>query len=75
MVEYTKQVMGGLSVAWLSITSGGVNYAVTSFRVTHGFHFINFSPGTAGSFAAYVYGHSKYTTSSSAYGYSANYNS
>src|SRR6218665_3880292 len=50
-------------------------YAFITFHITHDFHYVNNAPGTTGSFAVYVYGHSILTTSSSAYGFSANYNS
>jgi hypothetical protein len=59
---------------WTPLTANGVNYAVTSFRITHGFHYVNLAPGTFGSFAVYVYGHSQIEDSSSAYGFSSNYN-
>lgn len=49
-------------------------FAVIGFRITHDFHFVSCDPGSVGSFAVYVYGHSILTTSSSAYGFSANYN-
>lgn len=50
-------------------------YGVITMRVTHGFHFVSVCPllESSASFACYVYGHSILKTSSSAYGFSANY--
>jgi len=59
---------------WTIIDAGAIKFAVTAFSISHDFHYVEFAPNTYGSFAVYVYGHSSVASSSSAYGYSVNYN-
>ena len=48
-------------------------YAVGRTSLSHGLHFLQVMPGSAATFAAYVYGHSILDTSSSGYGYTVTY--
>jgi hypothetical protein len=64
----------GIKATWTKLEAGPITYGVTSFRIKHDYHWVNLAPNTFCSFAVYVYGHSYYKDSSSAYGYSANYN-
>lgn len=68
-VTYNNQL---LLASWDTTSVPG--YAITVLHIDHNFHYVNMAPGTFGSFAAYVYGHSILSTSTSAYGFAANYN-
>jgi len=48
-------------------------YSIASMSVSHRHHLIRVIPGSAATFAAYVYGHSILPTSSSGYGYTVGY--
>lgn len=63
------------NVQYACVSSNSIpGFYIISFRISHDFHSISNAPGTFGSFAVYVYGHSILGTSSSGYGFSANYN-
>jgi hypothetical protein len=44
-------------------------YVVMTGMISHGSHSLNMAAGSTGVFAAYLYGHSRYSTQRSAYGY------
>lgn len=74
-VRFDEQLISSNSLLqWTDATYDGVTYSSVSFRIDHGFHFVDLAPNTFGSFSVYVYGHSKFDSSSSGYGYCANYN-
>lgn len=71
----SDQFTRDIAQAWYTVDARGGPYAVATFRVDHGFHYVSMSAGTFGSFAVYVYGHSLNKDSSSGYGFFANFNS